>query len=150
MCAALGACAQGNLSAPLSSESRAMSRTHTLDSRYGFDETVGRLEAALKGKGMNVFAVVDHQAAAKEAGLSMQPAKLIVFGAPKAGTPLMVKDPEFALQLPLKVLVTETGGSVKVVYNDTRNLIDGSKISYADVENTLANAEKLIAATVTR
>ena len=81
--------------------------------------------------------------------ISMQPATVIVFGTPKAGTPLMIKDPEFALQLPLKVLVTEQDGKVKVVFNDTRALIQGSKINFSDVENSLANAEKLIAKTVT-
>ena len=60
----------------------------------------------------------------------------------------MVKDPEFALQLPLKVLVTETGGEVKAVFNDTRQLIRGSRIGYGEVENTLANAETLIRKTV--
>ncbi len=125
------------------------SKTHSVASRYTFDETVNRLQSAVKEKGMNVFAVIDHQAAAKESGLDMQPAKVIVFGTPKAGTPLMVKDPEFALQLPLRVLVTQAEGRVKVVFNDTRALIAGSKIDYAEVENTLANAEKLIRKVVT-
>ena len=98
---------------------------------------------------MSIFGIINHQAAAQESGLSMQPATVIVFGTPQAGTPLMVKDPEFALQLPLKVLVTEQDGQVKVVFNDTRALIQGSKIDFADVENSLANAEKLIAKTVT-
>ena len=79
----------------------------------------------------------------------MQPAKVIIFGTPKAGTPLMIKDPELALQLPLRVLVTEVGGKVQVVFNDTRTVIQGTKIEYSDVENNLANAEKLIRATVT-
>lgn len=132
-----------------SEHKQAMNTTHTLVSKYSFDETVNRLEQAIKSKGMKIFTVIDHQAAAQQNGLQMQPAKVIVFGTPKAGTPLMVKDPEFALQLPLRVLVTETDGAVKVVYNDTRALIEGSKIHYQDVENTLANAEKLIAKTVT-
>ncbi|HFA9279593.1 TPA: DUF302 domain-containing protein, partial [Neisseria gonorrhoeae] len=84
--------------------------THTLTSKYSFDETVSRLETAIKSKGMDIFAVIDHQEAARRNGLTMQPAKVIVFGTPKAGTPLMVKDPAFALQLPLRVLVTETDG----------------------------------------
>lgn len=126
-----------------------MSLTHSVESRYAFDETVNRLQSAVKARGMNVFAVIDHQAAAQENGLTMQPAKVIVFGTPKAGTPLMVKDPEFALQLPLRVLVTEADGRVKVVFNDTQALIKGSKIEYAEVENTLANAEKLIRKVVT-
>ena len=92
--------------------------THTLTSNYGFD------------------------------GLTMQPAKVIVCGTPKAGTPLMVKDPAFALQLPLRVLVTETDGKVRAVYTDTHALIAGSRIGFDEVANTLANAEKLIQKTV--
>lgn len=126
-----------------------MQSSHTVSSKYSFNDTVSRLENTIKQKGMTVFTVIDHQAAARQNGLAMQPAKVIIFGAPKAGTPLMVKDPEFALRLPLRVLVTETDGSVKVVFNDTRALIKGSRIEFTDVENTLANAEKLIRKTVT-
>lgn len=135
-------------SEPSVNKGQDMPYTQSVVSKYSFDETVSRLEHAVKTKGMTVFAVIDHQAAAKQSGLSMQPAKVIVFGTPKAGTPLMVKDPEFALQLPLKVLVTETGGEVKAVFNDTRQLIRGSRIGYGEVENTLANAETLIRKTV--
>ena len=78
----------------------------------------------------------------------MQPAIVLIFGNPKAGTPLMVKDPAFALQLPLKVLITETDGKVQVSYVPAQHLILGSKIAPADVENTLAKAEGLIRATV--
>lgn len=131
------------------SQGKNMQTTHTVESKYGFDDTVNRLQNAVKERGMKVFAVIDHQAAAQENGLTMQPAKVIVFGTPKAGTPLMVKDPAFALQLPLRVLVTETNGRVQVVFNDTQALIKGSKIEYAEVENTLANAEKLIRKVVT-
>ena len=142
--AALAACA-----APQSVQQRIeMKTTETAVSKYGFDETVSRLENAVKSKGMTVFAVIDHQAAAAANGIVMQPAKVIVFGTPKAGTPLMAKDPHFALQLPLKVLVTEHDGKIEAVFESTRSLIAGSKITYAEVENTLANAEKLIRKTV--
>ena len=62
----------------------------------------------------------------------------------------MVKEPAFALQLPLRVLVTETDGKVQVVYPSTHALIQNSRIDYADVENTLAKAETLIRNTVTQ
>lgn len=62
----------------------------------------------------------------------------------------MKKDPSFALQLPLKVLVTEVDNQVQVSFNDTRALIQGSGIEYSDVENSLAGAEKLITNTVTQ
>jgi len=123
-------------------------RIHTVASKYPFDETVTRLQNAIQAKGMTVFAVIDHRAAARQSGLEMQPATVIVFGTPKAGTPLMVKDPTFALQLPLRVLVTQTPAGVQAVFTDTHALIDGSRIEYSEVENTLANAEKLIRAVV--
>ncbi|MDO5089954.1 MAG: DUF302 domain-containing protein [Cardiobacteriaceae bacterium] len=119
-----------------------------LDSQYGFAETIAALEGAFAEKGMKLFARIDHQAAAKEAGLEMQPATVIVYGVPKVGTPLMVKDPTLALQLPLKVLVTEVDGKVQVVLNSAEQVVARSSTPYADVENTLANAEKLVRATV--
>ncbi|WP_159991470.1 DUF302 domain-containing protein [Pelistega ratti] len=129
-----------------------MNQTVTLDSKYSFDETVNKLTHAVESKGMTVFAVIDHQAAAAKDGLTMQPAKVIIFGTPKAGTPFipfMVKDPIFALQLPLKVLVTEVDGKVKVAHTSTQALIASSTIQYNEVENNLANAEKLIKKIVT-
>ena len=144
----LSACVQMSLQ-PSISHQEISHMTHTLTSQYSFDETVVRLTQAVQSKGMTVFATIDHQDAAKKVGLTMQPAKVIIFGTPKAGTPLMIKDPELALQLPLRVLVTEVGGKVQVVFNDTRTVIQGTKIEYSDVENNLANAEKLIRATVT-
>ncbi len=74
----------------------------------------------------------------------MQPATVIVFGNPKAGTPLMQKDPTFALQLPLKVLVTQVNGEVLVSFYDTKAMVDGTKIDFSEVQNTLANVEGLI------
>lgn len=126
-----------------------VAKTKTLKSKYSFNETVTRLEHAITSKNMTVFSKIDHAAAAQQAGLSMQPATLLIFGNPKAGTPLMKKDPSFALQLPLKVLVTEVDGRVLVMYNTTEGLIENSGINYSDVENTLAGAEKLITKTVT-
>lgn len=115
-----------------------------LDSKYDFATTVAKLKAAIEEKKMTIFAVIDHQAAAEKAGLKMQKAQLIIFGAPAAGTPLMVKDPAFALQLPLKVLVSEENGQVKVYFNDTKELIKNSRLEFKDVENSLYKAEALI------
>ena len=70
-----------------SRQSSAMNQTHTAVSKYSFDDTVRRLETAVKEKGMTVFAVIDHQAAARQSGLDMQPAKVIVFGTPKKTPP---------------------------------------------------------------
>ena len=120
----------------------------TIDSRYDFAATVTALETAIQEKGMTLFARIDHQAAAKEAGLDMQPAIVLIYGSPKAGTPLMQNDPTLALQLPLKVLITENDGKVQVLLNSAEQVVARSNTPYSAVENTLANAEKLIRATV--
>ena len=150
LAAALSACAAPDSAHPHKAAAMSSQPTATFASRHGFDQTVDALTSAIRSKGMTVFAVIDHQDAAKQAGLQMQPAKVIIFGSPKAGTPLMVKDPLLALQLPLKVLVTETGGRVRAVFHDTRDLIADSGISAADVENSLALAGVLIEETVSQ
>lgn len=146
-CALLSACAAPNALNTNSAQTISPA-THTLVSAYDFDDTVARLERAISAKGMTIFTVIDHKAAAQQAGLDMQPAKVIVFGTPKAGTPLMQKDPAFALQLPLKVLITQIDGRTTVHFFATEHLIKGSNVTFDDVKNTLANAEKLIKATV--
>ncbi len=92
-------------------------------SPHSVDETLERLEGAVRARGMKVFAVVDHSGEAALAGLSMQPAKLLLFGAPKGGTPLMRAAPLLALDLPLKALVWQDAtGTVWVSYNSTAYL----------------------------
>ncbi|WP_370510286.1 DUF302 domain-containing protein [Histophilus somni] len=123
----------------------------SFESKYNFDQTITVLTDTLTKKGMTIFAKIDHQKAAKDAGLTMQPATVIIYGAPKVGTPLMVKDPSLALQLPLKVLVTEAEqGEVKVLLNTAEQVVSHSKTPYSAVENSLAKAEKLIKATVSK
>ncbi|ABF40824.1 protein of unknown function DUF302 [Candidatus Koribacter versatilis Ellin345] len=82
-------------------------------------ETVSRIQTALKDKGLTIFAVIDHSGEAARVGLQMHFAQVIIFGSPKAGTPLMVAAPTLALDLPLKALVWEDAdGKVWVSYND--------------------------------
>ncbi|WP_433967234.1 DUF302 domain-containing protein [Tunturiibacter gelidiferens] len=91
----------------------------TCTSRYSVDETVSRLEAILREKGVKLFAVVDHSGEAAAAGLEMHPTKLLIFGSPKAGTPVMLAAPSAALDLPLKILIAEGGnGKVLLSWND--------------------------------
>src|ERR1700691_4543992 len=73
-------------------------------SRYSVPDTLARLQAILKEKGMMVFALVDHSGEAAKAGLEMRPTQLLIFGSPKGGTPLMVSAPRLAIDLPLKAL----------------------------------------------
>jgi len=85
--------------------------------------TLERLRRAVSEKGLEVFALIDHGGAAERAGLEMQEAQLLIFGSPKAGTPLMVASPLLALDLPLKVLVwRDREGGVLVSHNATSYL----------------------------
>ncbi|HTX37050.1 MAG TPA: DUF302 domain-containing protein [Bryobacteraceae bacterium] len=90
----------------------------TIPCGQSVDQIVRKLEGILQAKGVKVFAVVDHSGEAEKAGLAMPPTKLVIFGNPKAGTPLMVASPSIAIDLPLKILVWEdAGGKVWVSYN---------------------------------
>jgi uncharacterized protein (DUF302 family) len=94
------------------------------------DETVKRLERALQAKRITVFAVVDHSGEAEKVGLRMRPTKLVIFGSPKAGTPLMVAAPSIAIDLPLKMLIWEDGeGQVWVSYNSPTYLQERHGVS---------------------
>lgn len=89
-----------------------------LSSAYSFSETLLRLESVVQSKGLAIFCRVDHSGEAAKAGLKMNPTQLVIFGSPKAGTPLMVASPTLAIDLPLKALVWEdAGGKVWVSYN---------------------------------
>ena len=82
------------------------------------DETVERLKTILQAKGVRLFAEVDHSGEAAKAGLTMRPKKLLIFGNPKAGTPIMVAAPASAIDLPLKILVWEDAqGKAWASYN---------------------------------
>jgi uncharacterized protein (DUF302 family) len=74
-------------------------------SNYSVDDTVERLKALLQTSGAVLFGLVDHSGEAEKVGLDMKPTKLLIFGNPKAGTPLMLASPSTAIDLPLKMLV---------------------------------------------
>jgi len=94
-----------------------------LTSRYSVPETLARLEAILKEKGITVFARVDHSGEAEKAGLKMRPTQLLIFGSPKGGTPLMVAAPSVAIDLPLKALAAQDEqGIVWLSYNSPEYL----------------------------
>jgi uncharacterized protein (DUF302 family) len=86
-------------------------------------ETVERLKGILQAQGVNLFALVDHSGEAEKVGMTMPPTKLLIFGSPKAGTPLMLAAPSIAIDLPLKILVWEDGaGKVWISYNSPEYL----------------------------
>ena len=85
---------------------------------HSVDEAVEKLKAILQAKGVTLFALVDHSGEAEKVGLRMPPTKLLIFGSPKAGTPLMLAAPGIAIDLPLKILIWEDAqGKVWVSYN---------------------------------
>ena len=90
--------------------------TTTKESRLSVDETVARLEGVIAAKGLKLFAVFDHSGEAEEHGLALRNTKVVVFGSPEAGTPVMQADPLAALELPLKVLVWDDDGRTRLAY----------------------------------
>jgi uncharacterized protein (DUF302 family) len=94
-----------------------------LESPYTFEETLNRLESTLRARGIAEFARIDHSGEAAKIGLKMHPTQVVIFGSPKAGTPLMVAAPTLAIDLPLKALIWEdAGGKVWVSYNTAEYL----------------------------
>jgi uncharacterized protein (DUF302 family) len=87
-------------------------------SNHSVDETLENLQRILQAQGVTVFAIVDHSGEAEKAGFKMRPTKLVIFGNPKGGTPLMLAAPSTAIDLPLKILIWEDSqGKVWVSYN---------------------------------
>jgi uncharacterized protein (DUF302 family) len=90
-----------------------------LPSKYSVEQTMQRLEALLQERGITVFARIDHSGEAAKVGMAMRPTKLLIFGSPKGGTPLMQAAPSIAIDLPLKALFWEDAdGGVWLTYND--------------------------------
>ena len=114
-------------------------------SHQSVEETVERLKRVLQSKGVTLFAIVDHSGEAEKVGMKMRPTKLLIFGSPKAGTPLMQAAPSVAIDLPLKILVWEdVQGKVWVSYNSPAYLQQRHTIPPELVQN-IAVAETLVA-----
>jgi uncharacterized protein (DUF302 family) len=92
-------------------------------SAHSVDDTVAKLKNLFDAKGVTIFTIVDHSGEAAKVGLKMRPTKLVIFGNPKGGTPVMVAAPSIALDLPLKILVWEDAdGKVWCSYNEPEYL----------------------------
>jgi uncharacterized protein (DUF302 family) len=86
-------------------------------SKHSVDETVERVRSILQSKGITLFALIDHSGEAEKVGMKMPPTKLLIFGNPKGGTPLMLAAPSIAIDLPLKILVWQDAqGKVRLSY----------------------------------
>ena len=108
----------------------------TIPSRLSVDGTVDKLETILKSRGVTLFALIDHSGEAEKVGMKMPPTKLLIFGNPKGGTPLMLASPSAAIDLPLKILIAEDAqGKVWISYNSPEYL----KERHGLPENLLQN-----------
>ena len=117
----------------------------TIPSTHSVDQTVDRLETILQSKGVKLFALVDHSGEAAKVGLKMPPTKLLIFGNPKAGTPLMLAAPSIALDLPLKIMVAQDSqGKVCISYNSPEYLKERYGLPQ-DLLSNIAVVEKLAA-----
>ena len=95
----------------------------SLPSKHPVDKTLERLQSILKEKGVTVFEVVDHSGEAAKVSMEMRPTKLIMFGNPNGGTPLMIAAPTVAIDLPLKALIWEdSDGNIWISYNSPEYL----------------------------
>jgi uncharacterized protein (DUF302 family) len=114
-----------------------------IPSNHSVDETVTKLEGILQAKGITLFALVDHSGEAAKAGMKMRPTKLLIFGNPRAGTPVMLAAPSSAIDLPLKILVWEDDqGKVWITYNSPAYLQERHNLP-ADLLQNIAVIEPL-------
>jgi uncharacterized protein (DUF302 family) len=105
-------------------------------SNHSVDETVARVKNILQTKGITVFALIDHSGEAEKVGMKMRPTKLLIFGSPKAGTPLMLAAPSIAIDLPLKILVWEDAqDKVWLSYNSPEYLQERHNLPADLVQN---------------
>lgn len=112
-----------------------------LQSAHSFANTLERLESYIASKGLTIFARIDFSGDAGKAGLKMNPTRLIIFGNPKAGTPLMIARPSLAIDFPLKILVSEDdAGKAWVSYNSPEYLRDRHNIP----DNLLKNISGIV------
>jgi len=117
-------------------------------SAHPVDETVERLKSVLAAKGVKLFALVDHSGEAAKAGLSMPPTKLLIFGNPAAGTPVMLAAPSIAIDLPLKILVwQDANGNAWLSWNSPAWLTQRHSVPEALVKN-ISVVEGLVAGLV--
>lgn len=108
----------------------------TIASNHSVDETVAKLKTMLEAKSVTLFMVIDHSGEAAKVGMKMPNTKLLIFGNPKGGTPLMLASPSAAIDLPLKILVAEDAhGKVWISYNSPEYLKERHNLP----ENLIAN-----------
>jgi uncharacterized protein (DUF302 family) len=117
----------------------------TRASNHSIEEVVEKLKSILASKDITLFALIDHRGEAEKVGMKMPPTKLLIFGAPTAGTPLMLAAPSIAIDLPLKILVWQNAdGQTCLSYNRPSYLQERHGLP-ANLQATLAAVESLVA-----
>ena len=118
----------------------------TLASRFDPKETMDRLEAEIRAKGLEIFARIDHAAGAAEVGLTLQPTELIIFGNARGGTPLMQSAQTVGIDLPLKALVwQDAAGKTWISYNEPRWIVQRHNVANAEsIVNKMADLLRAI------
>lgn len=116
-------------------------------SPWSVDDTVARLEAVLAARGIKLFTIIDQSAEANAVGLQLRDTRLVIFGSPTAGTPVMQAVPLAALDLPLKVVVWEDRGQTKVSYTDPAELAQRYHLE-GDLATRLVAARVIVEAVI--
>lgn len=122
-----------------------------VNSQHSVDQTLAKLTDALNAKGMTIFATIDHSAGAQKVGAALPATKVLIFGNPKIGSPLMMCAPSIAIDLPQKMLIWQAEDGVKLAYNDPLYLATRHGIANDDpcfpilnkVSQALANFAKV-------
>ncbi len=113
-------------------------------SPFSVEETLERLQTAIRNRNLRLFAQIDHSGEAKQAGLTMQEAHVLIFGNPKAGTPLMIASPLLALDLPLKVLVWQSEDNLVWVSSTSVAYLQARYALPQDLIGNIAGVDALI------
>lgn len=126
-------------------ESSSHSGVVTVAGKQPLAQTVLKIEEILRTRGLKLFAVIDHGGEAEKAGLHLRPTKLLIFGSPKAGTPLMAAAPTSAIDLPLKILVwVDEEGRTQISYNSAAYLLARHSLPPGVAQN-IAGVESVVA-----
>jgi uncharacterized protein (DUF302 family) len=117
-------------------------------SRVSFSETLARLKRAIEGAGLRIFSEIDHAAGAREAGLTMPPATVLIYGSPAGGTPVMLAAPGAALDLPLRVLARErSDGSTVIAFHPAEHMLREDGVP-PELAGRLTKAQDLLVAAI--
>jgi uncharacterized protein (DUF302 family) len=129
-------------------EAVCMTELRTTASGHDFEHTVARLDAELTRRGLEVFARIDHAAAARSVGLQMPPTLVVLFGSPRGGTPLMLEAPDLALDLPMRLLVREGADRVELVFTDPSATVERRGLPAAAAAPLAETMNAVVAAVV--